>query len=306
MPSTASRLFEAASLKPQGIVAWGRPIPVAEPGVYLVSLSDNPDSAEGTLDSAPLNNQAIAELLRERPELTVDGFQGAPGILAERVAEFWLPDESILYVGLAGTSLAARVGAYYRTKLGRRSPHAGGWFTKLLDNLPDLHVHYATAGDPDQAEDRMLSAFVAGVSAETRSGLRDPGHPFPFANLEWPKGVRKNHGIRGATGSPSTSPPVSSPTSPRSAAVGDSEQNFPRPPQSGTDVKAINAYLQAELRRRERDEVAAVEAAKWLDRAGILTDSTIRAGLPLRDLLRAGVIDGQRQEPNRRWYIDRI
>lgn len=242
----------------------------------------------------------------ERPELTVDGSRGTPASLAERVAEFWRPDENILYVGLAGTSLASRVGAYYKTKLGHRSPHAGGWFLKLLDNLAALHVHYATADDPDLAENLMLSAFVAGVSADTRSGLRDPDHPFPFANLEWPKAVRKNHGIRGATGSPSTSAPVSSPTSSRRALVGHSEQNFPRPPRSGTDVKAINEFLQAELRSRERDEVAAVEAAKWLDQARLLTDSTIRPGLPLRDLLRAGLIIGHRQEPNHRWYIDRV
>lgn len=306
MPSTVGRLFETASLEPQGFVAWGRPVPVAEPGVYLVSLSDNPDSAEGTLDSIPISRGAIADLLGERPELSVDGSRGRPASLAERVAEFWLPDENILYVGLAGTSLASRVGAYYKTKLGRRSPHAGGWFLKLLDNLPKLHVHYATADDPDQAEDRMLSAFVTGVSAETKGCLRDPDHPFPFANLEWPKGVRKNHGIRGATGSPSTNSPVSSPTPLRKALVGDSEQNFPRPPRSGTDVKAINEFLQAELRRRERDEVASVEAAKWLDQARLLTDSTIRPGLPLRDLLRAGLISGQRQEPNNRWHIDRV
>lgn len=71
-------------------------------------------------------------------------------------------------------------------------------------------------------------------------------------------------------------------------------------------MTAINDFFQAELRRRERVEVAAVEAARWLDRAGILTDSTVRAGLPLRDLLRAGLIDGQCQEPNHRWYLDRI
>jgi hypothetical protein len=35
-----------------------------------------------------------------------------------------------------------------------------------------------------------------------------PDHPLPFANLEWPWGVRKDHGIRGATGRQGTSTPV--------------------------------------------------------------------------------------------------
>lgn len=50
----------------------------------------------------------------------------------------------------------------------------------------------------------------------------------------------------------------------------------------------------------------AVEAAAWLDEAGLLADSSIRPGLPLRRLLREHRILGQRQEANRRWYIDRV
>ena len=81
---------------------------------------------------------------------------------------------------------------------------------------------------------------------------------------------------------------------------------YRRSPSSGTDVAGINQFLQEELRRRERSEVAAVEAARWLDQAGRLNDSEIRRGLPLRNLLRAGLITGQRQEPNHRWFIERV
>ncbi len=70
------------------------------------------------------------------------------------------------------------------------------------------------------------------------------------------------------------------------------------------DVSAINRFLQGELARRSLSEVAAVEAASWLEEEGLLKDSTQRAGKPLRDLLRAGVISGQRQMANRRWFID--
>lgn len=306
MPSTVRHLFHTASLEHGGVVAWGHSVPIGEPGVYLVSLTDDPDIVKGPLPSAPVNDEAIAELLRERGDLTVDNTGGTPETLSGRVAEFWLPDEDILYIGLAGTSLAHRVNAYYSTKIGHRSPHAGGWFLKLLADLSDLYVHYAAAKDPDQAEDRILSTFVDGVSPEARRALRDPDHPFPYANLEWPKGVRKRHGIRGATGSPSTSTPVIGTRSPRATGSGEPDQVFPRPPRSGTEVKTLNQFLQQELRRRERREVAAVEAAKWLDRAGLLTDSTVRPGLPLRDLLRAGLITGQRQEPNRRWCINLV
>ena len=71
---------------------------------------------------------------------------------------------------------------------------------------------------------------------------------------------------------------------------------------------AINGYLQGCLHDRDRHEVSAVEAARWLNHAGLLTDSESRPGLPLRNLLRAGQILGANQRParpNGRWYITR-
>jgi len=301
MPSSIALLIDAAGLVYGGSVSWQEAVPVQAPGVYLISLSDDPGSLAGTLPSAPIDPTAVSELLHVRPELTVDAARPNEEELTHRVSEFWLPDENVLYIGLAGTSLAGRVGAYYSTRLGRRSPHAGGWFLKLLDNLSKLHVHYATADDPDQSEDLMLRAFVAGVSSAAKRSFRDPGHPFPYANLEWPKRVRKAHGIRGATGSAEPGRPT-----PTVKTAGQTRMIYPRSPSPVADVAGINRFLQEELRRRERSEVPAVEAARWLDQAGLLRDSDIRRGLPLRNLLRAGLIKGQRQEPNHRWFIDRV
>ena len=101
-----------------------------------------------------------------------------------------------MYVGLAGTSLRTRVRDYYKTPLGARRPHAGGWFLKTLSNINDLYVHYAQTDTPNAVEDKMLRAFCAGVSERARAALHDPAHPFPFANLEWPPGFRKAHGKR--------------------------------------------------------------------------------------------------------------
>jgi excisionase family DNA binding protein len=73
-------------------------------------------------------------------------------------------------------------------------------------------------------------------------------------------------------------------------------------------VGAINGYLQGRLRDLGRHEVPAVEAACWLDDAGLLNDSGARPGLPLRNLLREGQIVGADQRPARRhgrWFITR-
>lgn len=72
------------------------------------------------------------------------------------------------------------------------------------------------------------------------------------------------------------------------------------------NTEEISRFLQRELRSHNESEVTAVEAARWLDRAGLLRDSSSTPGLPLRRLLRQKLIVGQRQEPNRRWYIRRV
>ena len=71
-------------------------------------------------------------------------------------------------------------------------------------------------------------------------------------------------------------------------------------------IDEINRFLQAELKRSKRKSVGAVEAAVWLDSAGILEDSSSKPGLPLRKLLRDQQIDGQRQEVNHRWFVDSL
>lgn len=78
---------------------------------------------------------------------------------------------------------------------------------------------------------------------------------------------------------------------------------------TSASVDRINAFLQEELRRRRVAEVAAVEAARWLDEAAVLKDSGSRPGLPLRNLLRAGRIEGGVQRPpmsHGRWFIERV
>lgn len=305
MPSTVTDLLQATGLSPEGSVRWGDRVPTDRPGIYVVAIADSPDSLEPTLQSAPISSTAIEELLEVRPELRVDQARPTADDLKRRVAGFWLPDETVLYVGLAGTSLRNRVNQYYKTPLGARKPHAGGWFLKLLSNLQSLHVHFAETTDASGAENAALKTFCSNVTSSTKGGLLDAEHPFPFANLEWPRGVRKNHGITGAKEqqTPRSTTARSRPVGPYS---GTPEGTPVRTRTSGVDIDAINSYLQDQLRERARSEVAAVEAAQWLDETGLLKDSQHRPGLPLRNLLRARKIVGQRQELNSRWFIDYV
>jgi hypothetical protein len=203
VPLTVAELFKAAGLVPQGVVCWGERIPEEDSGVYVVAFTADINALEAR-PGAAISMPAIRHLLDVRPELALNGKRPSAWELGARIGAFWLPDETIVYIGKA-TSLNSRVGSYCRTKLGAKKPHAGGWWLKVLrgDMRAELQVHYARVKSPDLSEDAMMGTFCEHVSKSARAALPDPDHPFPFANLEWhTKGrkLRKAHGIRGATG----------------------------------------------------------------------------------------------------------
>ncbi len=68
-------------------------------------------------------------------------------------------------------------------------------------------------------------------------------------------------------------------------------------------IISINNFIHEKLKEKGSEEISAIEMANLLDEAGILKDSKERPGLPLRNYLRAGRIEGGYQYPNRRWVI---
>ena len=121
MPATATDLLAAAELEPADSVPWGTRLTASYPGVYLVALDKSPDTCRATLADAPISDERVNELLHVRPELRLDGARPTVGTLSKRLAACWLPDETVLYIGLAGTSLQRRVGQYYTTPLSARA-----------------------------------------------------------------------------------------------------------------------------------------------------------------------------------------
>lgn len=168
---------------------------MAGPGAYLVSTAEDLESSAG-LEIPPLDSQAIAALLDVRPETSIDGTPATPNAVERRLRAMWPAGEPVVYVGLAGTSVRARVRQFYTTRVGARAPHAGGWPVKMLDQSK-LWVHFGAAPDPVLAERVMLERFVSGLGAEVQSALIDPKHALPFANLTMPRAGRKRHGFAG-------------------------------------------------------------------------------------------------------------
>ena len=68
----------------------------------------------------------------------------------------------------------------------------------------------------------------------------------------------------------------------------------------------VNNYIQRYLVDNGLVSITPVEISRELNKDGILMDSQSRPGLPLRNLIREGRIEGAWQDESRRWHIDRV
>ena len=201
MPTSVKNLIENFNLSPAKSVKWNEIPTTEQEGVYIVSLSNNPEKNNGIQKSAPISKDIIKKWIAK-----VDGFEldkintfNSDKII-KRLSEFWLPDENILYIGKAskrksGSGIATRVNEYYRTDYGEKSPHAGGHWLKSLSILNELSVFYSPCENSGKVEEDMLEFFCNNVSEETKINLRDSNLPLPFANLRLKRGQDKKHGL---------------------------------------------------------------------------------------------------------------
>lgn len=196
MPISVYELFRMAGRECNGRVSWGQPVNCNTPGVYVVALSPSVDKLV-CADTAPISKSAIQEWIEYVPTFKLDHFRPTRDALIHRLQGFWLPDETILYIGKAGISLNKRVGQFYNHILGEPRPHRGGHWLKTLDNLAELSIYWTAFQDEPahDVESRYIGFFVDNVSMAIKEKLIDPFHPFPFANLEFPHRTRKNHGL---------------------------------------------------------------------------------------------------------------
>lgn len=296
--TTVREILVAAGLQPQGCVRWGVQPPLTTPGVYVVATTSDLDGSPAVVGFS-VDRNSVQSLLQRRPEIAVDGVPATEESLCARLGQMWLSSEPVIYIGLAGTSVRQRVGQYFKTPLGARSPHAGGWPIKVLANLSDLWIHFAQSADPTRSEIAMIAAFLRGVPREIAAASCDPGNALPYANLVNPGGRRKGHGITGAKEArgATKAPRRRAPAAPRLHQANARQD-------ATAKIEVINRAIQNRLRLRGERSACAVDAASWLSSAGLLKDSASRPGLPLRRLLRSGSILGQRQESNSRWFID--
>jgi transcription elongation factor GreA len=179
----ALELLRGQGLMPDGPLLFGQPVPSSRAGVYVIEWP--------TLQpTAPIDHHSLRTWLARVPTLRLDGAVPTPHELAARLAAYWRPDQTIVYVGMTTRSLRRRLADFATTALGDFGPHRGGHWLKTLDGLDRARVWWAETDAPEEYEDALLTSFGAAVGA--------PG-TLPFANLTSLGSGRRGHGLTGAT-----------------------------------------------------------------------------------------------------------
>ncbi len=197
VPTSPAELFRSVGLELTSSVAWGEEPQTRASGVYCASIHADPDKVGG-LSKAPVSTTRIREWCDRVGGVRLCGSVVEPVQLAAHIAQWWINDEPVVYIGKA-TSLRSRIGGYYKTLLGDIRPHRGGYWLKTLSSFDSFTVHFAEAqrATPECYERRMLGAFVRGVSDDARSLHPEPQLTLPFANLEYHDGSRRHRRVHG-------------------------------------------------------------------------------------------------------------
>jgi transcription elongation factor GreA len=189
-PLTAAALLRSVGLLADGPAVWGRPFAASGPGVFVVELAT-------PLATAPLELTRMGKWIERLPAFRIDGREPSSRAVLARIASFWIPSTTVLYIGSSSTSIAGRVAAIEATVLGDRKPYAGGTWLKTLTGLDRSRIWWARTDAVEEYEDALFGAFAEAIPAADRERLHDSATVLPFANLRSTAGDRKDHGLTG-------------------------------------------------------------------------------------------------------------
>ena len=190
----AAALFRDVGLLADGPVVWGwpgRPVPARGSGVFVVELL-------APLPRAPIELTRVGKWIERVDTLRLDGERPTSKAVSARMAAFWLPSQTVLYIGSSTTSVGGRIAAMQRTVLGDRKPSsAGHWLATLLPST-SMRVWWAGTEATEEYEDALLASFASAVPADDLAALPDRDVVLPWANLRRPTGERRATGLAGS------------------------------------------------------------------------------------------------------------
>ncbi|MFH1474896.1 MAG: hypothetical protein ABIG85_03455 [Chloroflexota bacterium] len=290
MPIDPTSLFRAVGLTPDGPARWGAPIRAPGPGVFLVEW---PAPAE----RAPVDISAVGTWLARVAALRVDGERPTGKALAARLAAWWIPGQTVVYVG-SGKALGRRIEAMAATPLGDARPNPAGQWLKALRGFDGSRLWWATTNAAEEYEDALLEAFAAAVPAEATAAFPTGAPILPFANRRRPGGPIRADGISGSTAEPAA------PIEPTPSAVGAGGGTRRRPGEySEDDLGRLNDLLQRIACGEPALQITPSQANAEGAVRRLLGEDPSRPPSALGQLLRAGKIEGACQDLDGRWAI---
>ncbi len=206
--------------------------------MYLVELAE-PQPV------APIESNHVARWIGRLPDLNLDGGRPLTRALVARLRSFWLPSETVLYVGATAGSVGGRVLALAHHQLGDRRPHADGHWLHTLVGIERARIWWAETDAPQEYLDALLDRFAAvatpraAVGGGTIEGRPAGALVFPWANTRRPTGERQPHGISGAVAPEDRA--VAPPTRRVTVAPGDAEGARSEPRGTGITRRAQRA-----------------------------------------------------------------
>ncbi len=186
----APGLLRSVGLMADGPAVWGRPMRASGPGVFVIELPSRPATA-------PIELTRVGKWIERLPGMQIDGREAVSRAVAARLASFWIPSTTVVFIGSSRQSVASRVAAIERTELGERRPYAAAHWLRTLMGLERARVWWASTEAIEEYEDALFTAFAAAVPAEDREKLHDASVVMPWANLRSTSGERKAHGLTG-------------------------------------------------------------------------------------------------------------
>ena len=199
MPTTVIEIFEKQNISEFRKIKWGTQFFDNNEGIYVVSMSNKPDKNLGLTEEPLFDDNQLNLWLSKLDNFLVDHNPATKATLKKRLSEFWLPDESILYIGKApkrrnGQGLSKRISEYYETEIGDGGPHSGGQWIKVLKNISSFTIYYGYSDSPAFVEKNMMRTFMDNVSEITLGKLYDKELPLPYANIKYTG--NKKHGLK--------------------------------------------------------------------------------------------------------------
>jgi transcription elongation factor GreA len=185
------QLLRSVGLLADGPGRWGRPIAAQGPGVFVVELV-------APLATPPIELTRVGKWVERVETLRLDGERPTSKALASRLASFWLPAQTVLYIGSSDASIGRRAMAMAHTELGDRRPQSSGHWLKVLRGLETARIWWSATTATEEYEDALFDAFAEHIATDEQAGLPDQNVVLPFANLRRGDGRRKATGLTGS------------------------------------------------------------------------------------------------------------